>query len=388
MSRAAQIAEQARAHGLRSAAKLLVTPGSRQIRATIERDGQLESLASIGAVVLANACGPCIGQWRRDQDPERAPNTIVTSYNRNFPGRNDGNARTLNFIASPEIVTALALAGRLSFDPRRDTLTGANGCELRLDPPLPAADVPRAGFARDRSSYVAPPEYGSAVPLSIPQDSERLQALAPWSAWDGADLRDLPVLIKTRGKTTTDQISPAGPWLRYRGHLERFSDNLFLGACNAFTGAIGTTLDLHSGERDLPIARVARDYRAHGLRWVAIGDANYGEGSSREHAALSPRLLGGAAVIARSFARIHETNLKKQGLLALTFADPDDYERIREDDRLDLLELADLAPGRPVPCRIRHSDGAWETIALRHSYSAAQLAWFRAGSALNSHRAA
>jgi aconitate hydratase len=375
MSRAADVAEQAKAHGLAAAVPVLVTPGSERIRATIERDGQLRSLREIGATVLANACGPCIGQWRRPAAPGSAPNTILTSYNRNFPGRNDGQAATMSFIASPEIVTALALAGRLSFDPRRDELVGADGERFRLAPPRPAPEVPER-FESGASRYVAPPEDGSKVELRIDPASERLQRLEPWPAWDGQDLLDLPVLVKTQGKTTTDQISPAGPWLRYRGHLDRFSDNLLLGARNAFTGEIGKA-------QGVPIAALAREHRARGLRWVVVGDANYGEGSSREHAALSPRLLGGAAVIARSFARIHETNLKKQGLLALTFRVAADYERIRQGDRLSLVGLAGLAPGRDVECSVRHADGSCETFALAHSFSAAQLDWFRAGSALN-----
>ena len=373
MSRAADVAEQAKAYGVAAAVPFFVTPGSERIRATLERDGQLQSLRDIGATVLASACGPCIGQWRR---PAAAgPNTLVTSYNRNFPGRNDGQAATLSFIASPELTTALALAGRLSFDPRRDELVGAEGERFRLAPPRPAPDLPER-FEPGASRYVAPPEDGTTVELRIEPASERLQPLEPWPAWDGQDLLDMPVLVKTAGKTTTDQISPAGPWLRYRGHLDKFSDNLLLGARNAFTGEIGKA-------RGVPIASVAREYRSRGLRWVVVGDANYGEGSSREHAALSPRLLGGAAVVARSFARIHESNLKKQGLLALTFRDPADYERIREADRLDLVGLASLAPGRDVECVVRHADGGHERLALAHSFSARQLAWFRAGSALN-----
>ncbi|MEQ9608009.1 MAG: aconitate hydratase, partial [Kiloniellaceae bacterium] len=333
MSRAADVAAQAASHGLAAAAPFLVTPGSERVRATIARDGQMQTLASIGGTVLANACGPCIGQWRRSQNATEAPNTIVTSYNRNFPARNDGQPATMNFIASPEIVTALALAGRLSFDPRRDELTGANGRPFKLTPPQPAPEVPPAGFVSDRSAYVAPPADGPGVEIVIAPDSERLQALHPWPTWDGNDFTAMPVLVKAKGKTTTDQISPAGPWLALRGHLDRFSDNMLSGAVNAFTGARGTGLNLLSGGDDESFSAIARQYRADGLKWVVIGDANYGEGSSREHAALSPRLLGGAAVIARSFARIHETNLKKQGLLALTFSDPTDYERVKADDR-------------------------------------------------------
>jgi aconitate hydratase len=350
------------------------------VRATLARDGQLDALAAVGAVVLANACGPCIGQWqRRDGD---APNTIVTSYNRNFPGRNDGRSTTQHFIASPEIVTALAVAGRLSFNPLTDPLVGTGGELFLLTPPRPAPDVPVDGFDPGRSRYVPPPMNGARPELVICATSERLQRLEPWPAWDGHDFLDLPVLVKTRGKTTTDHISPAGPWLRYRGHLDKFSDNLLLGAVNAFTGDVGRATNVLSGAPRQLVAAVARDYRARGLRWVIVGDRNYGEGS-REHAALSPRLLGGAAVIARSFARIHESNLKKQGLLALTFRDPDDYDRIREDDRMSLLELADLVPAKPVACRLTHADGTSETMLLDHSFSASQRGWFRAGSALN-----
>jgi aconitate hydratase len=383
MSRAADVANQARAHGVKAAVPFLVTPGSEQVRATIERDGQLDALAGIGGKVLANACGPCIGQWRRDPQAFAAPNAIVTSYNRNFPRRNDGSPTTMNLIASPEIVTALALAGRLSFNPLTDTLTGADGTPFRLAPPQPAPEVPPASFEPGRTTYVAPPADGRALGLAVDPASERIQLMQPWPAWDGRDFTDLPVLLKTRGKTTTDHISPAGPWLRFRGHLDKFSDNLLNGATNAYTGDVGKTADQLSGEYGLTPAQAARRYRAAGLRWVVIGDFNYGEGSSREHAALSPRLLGGAAVIARSFARIHESNLKKQGLLALTFADPADYERVLADDRLDLVGLAALAPGKPVECRVTHADGRRDTLWLAHSYSAAQLEWFRAGSALN-----
>jgi aconitate hydratase len=383
MSRAGDVARQALARGVRAAVPLLVTPGSEQVRATLERDGQLASLRALGGTVLANACGPCIGQWRRDDATAGVPNTIVTSFNRNFPMRNDGRETTMNLIASPEVVTALALAGRLSFNPLRDSLTGADGQPFRLRPPAPAPEVPPGGFAAGRVRYVAPPEDGAGVELAIDPASERLQRLAPWPAWDGLDLRDLPILMKTRGKTTTDAISAAGRWLRYRGHLERFSENFLMGATNAFTGERGRGANVLTGERGQPIATIARQYRAEGRRWVVVGDHNYGEGSSREHAALSPRLLGGGAVIARSFARIHETNLKKQGLLALTLSDPADYERLREDDLLSLLDLARLTPGRPVECLVRHTDGSAETLFLHHSYAAAQVEWFKRGSALN-----
>ena len=383
MSRAADIAEQARAHGAKAAIPYLVTPGSEQVRATIERDGQLRSLQEIGARVLANACGPCVGQWRRTDVAEETPNVIVTSYNRNFAGRNDGRRSTMNFIASPEIVTALALAGRLDFNPARDRLTGADGEAFVLQPPKAAPEVPAQGFESRREHYTPPPPDGRLVDLAVDPRSERIQLIRPWAAWDGGDFLDMPVLIKTRGKTTTDHISPTGPWLRYRGHLERFSENLLLGATNAATGEVGRARNVITGAPGQPIAAVARDYRSRGLRWVIVGDANYGEGSSREHAALSPRLLGGAAVIARSFARIHESNLKKQGLLALTFASAADYEKVRADDRLSLIGLRTLAAGTPVRCRLAHADGTEEILDLQHSYSERQLAWFRAGSALN-----
>jgi aconitate hydratase len=383
MSRAADVADQIRRKGLRAAVPLLVTPGSEQVRATIERDGQMRSLNDIGATVLANACGPCIGQWRRASTGEAAPNTIVTSYNRNFPRRNDGQPATMNFIASPELVTAFAAAGRLSFNPLTDTLIGADGVAFKLDPPRPAPQVPAENFARGDIAYVAPPIDGTSIALNIDPASERLQRLDPWPAWDGRDFQDMPVLLKATGKTTTDHISPAGPWLRFRGHLDRFSDNMFMGATNAFTGETGLGRNVLSGETHQPFSKIARDYRAHGLRWVAIGDRNYGEGSSREHAALSPRLLGAAAVIARGFARIHESNLKKQGLLALTFQNETDYDRIQEDDRISLTGLAALAAGKPVECRLAHADGTTESLLLAHTFSESQLNWFRAGAALN-----
>ena len=381
MSRSADVAEQAKARGLGSAVPFMVTPGSEQVRATIERDGQMQSLADINATVLANACGPCIGQWRRAG--EGNANTIVTSYNRNFPARNDGQPSTMNLIGSPEIVTALAIGGRLSFNPMTDTLTAADGSEFRLNPPAEAPEVPPSDFDQGRSFYQAPPEDGSDIDLTVSPDSERIQLLEPWPAWDGNDFTDMPALLKAKGKTTTDSISPAGVWLRFRGHLDRFSDNMFMGAINAYTDEAGKGLNVLSGEREQGFSRIARDYKAQGVKWVVIGDSNYGEGSSREHAALSPRLLGGAAVIARSFARIHESNLKKQGLLALTFSDEADYERIREDDRISLTGLNDMAPGKPVECTVSHSDGTSETLQLQHSYSESQLEWFKLGSALN-----
>ena len=383
MSRAADVAEQAKAHGLKTAAPFLVTPGSEQVRATIERDGQMQSLKDINGTVLANACGPCIGQWRRSSDETAVPNTIVTSYNRNFPRRNDGQPTTMNFIGSPEIVTAFALAGRLSFNPITDTLSGADGKPFKLAPPKAAPEVPAKNFDRGRPVYVAPPADGSGITLRVDPKSERLQLMEPWPAWDGHDFNDMPVLLKTKGKTTTDHISPAGSWLRYRGHLDKFSDNMFMGAINAYTGEAGKGKNVLTGQMGQTISAIARDYKARGVKWVVVGDANYGEGSSREHAALSPRLLGGSAVIVRSFARIHESNLKKQGLLALTFQSPGDYDRIREDDRLSLVGLRDMGPAKPVECLVKHADGTSETLRLSHSFSASQLDWFRKGSALN-----
>ena len=383
MSRAADVAEQARAHGLRAASPLMVTPGSEQVRATIERDGQMASLKSIDGVVLANACGPCIGQWKREKLLDGVPNTIVTSYNRNFPRRNDGRSETMNFIGSPEIVVALSLGGRLSFNPLTDTLTDSEGNPFRLEAPGQAPEAPPNGFQSGDSSYVAPPEDGSSIDIVVDPDSERLQLLQPFPEWDGNDYVEVPVLMKVKGKCTTDHISPAGPWLRYRGHLDKFSDNLLMGAANAYTGEAGKGKNLLTGETGRAISKTARHYQKKGLRWVIIGDSNYGEGSSREHAAMSPRLLGGAAVIARSFARIHESNLKKQGLLPFTFRDPGDYDRIHEDDRISLLGLANLSPGEPVTCVVHHSDGATETLELDHSFGAKQVEWFKAGSALN-----
>ena len=383
MSRAADVAEQAAARGLRSAVPFMVTPGSEQVRATIERDGQMDSLHKIESTVLANACGPCIGQWRRARETTTEANTIVTSYNRNFPRRNDGQPTTMNFIASPEIVTAYAIAGSLSFNPMTDELTAPDGEKFMLEPPAVAPEVPEQNFDRGDTNYVAPPEDGSDVVVEVAPDSQRLQIMEPWPAWDGEDFEQVPVLLKVSGKCTTDHISPAGPWLSLRGHLDKFSDNMFMGATNAYTGEAGKTKNLETGEQGGAVSKVARDYKARGLKWVVIGDDNYGEGSSREHAALSPRLLNGAAVISRSFARIHETNLKKQGLLALTFSDPADYDRIQEDDRVSLVGLSELAPGKPVKAILHHSDGLVEELSLNHSFAEEQIQWFHVGSALN-----
>jgi aconitate hydratase len=382
MSRAADIAQQAKAHGMKTPVSLQVTPGSEMIRATIERDGQMKILQDIGANVLANACGPCIGQWSRPELKKGEPNTIVTSYNRNFPGRNDGSRDTMNFIGSPELIIALALGGRLSFNPLTDELTAADGTKFKLHAPGPAPEVPRSGFERTMNVYVAPSSNPDAIEVIIDPNSDRLQKLSPFEPWDGRDFENLPVLAKTKGKTTTDHISPAGAWLMYRGHLDKISDNLLLGAVNAYNGQVGSGKNVMTDQTE-SFPHIARQYKAGGMKWVIIGDSNYGEGSSREHAAMTPRYLNCAAVIARSFARIHETNLKKQGVLALTFANPADYDKILEDDRLSIIGLKDMQAAKPIKCIITHADGRREEIELKHSYNSAQIEWFRAGSALN-----
>jgi aconitate hydratase len=383
MSRAADIAEQAKAKGIRTKIPLQVTPGSELIRATIERDGQMQLLKDIGANVLANACGPCIGQWSRPELKKGEPNTIVTSYNRNFPARNDGRRETMNFISSPEIVIALALGGRISFNPLRDQLTAKDGTTFILKPPKISQEVPQRGFEDVKEVYVQPAEDPDTVDVILMENSERLQRLESFSEWDRQDLQKLPILAKAKGKCTTDHISPAGLWLMYRGHLDKISDNLLLGAVNAYHDQeVGRGKNLLSGQIE-SFPHIAREYKSRGMKWIIIGDSNYGEGSSREHAAMTPRYLGCAAVISRSFARIHETNLKKQGILALTFKDLADYARILEDDRISLNGLKELSAGKPVTCILHHNDGTEEVLSLQHSYSESQLEWFRSGSALN-----
>jgi len=381
MRRAAHIATQALKAGLKAKTPFWVSPGSERVFQTIKREGLVDTFAKIGGTVLANACGPCIGQWKRSDIGADQTNTIVSSFNRNFPGRNDGNAATLSFITSPDMVTALALAGTLDFNPLTDTLTAPNGERVRLTAPE-AEEVPRDGLARTEG-FEAPPADGDSETIEIPENSERLQVLGPFVAWDGKDFVDLPVLVKTKGKTTTDHISPAGPWLRFRGHLDKISDNMFMGAVNAFTGETGKGVNPLTGAAGQPFAKTARELKARGVQWMAVGDENYGEGSSREHAAMSPRYLGGVAVLVRSFARIHETNLKKQGLLPLTFLDPADYEKIEQNDRVTITGLYTLEPGRPVILRIKKPDGREVTIQTRHTMTREQIAWFRAGSALN-----
>lgn len=380
MSRAASVAQQAKAKGLKSKVPLLVTPGSEQIRATIERDGQMDSLKAIGATVLANACGPCIGQWSRPELKKGEPNTIITSFNRNFPGRNDGKRETMNFIGSPELVIALALGGSLSFNPLKDSLDTPSG-KFKLEPPEIAPDVPSSGFKNARDGYVTPSQNPESVDVVIEKDSNRLQRLEPFSQWDGKDFEKLLVLAKTKGKCTTDHISPAGAWLTYRGHLDKISDNLLLGAVNAFNDEVGKGRNTLNNKIE-PFPQIARQYKQNEIRWLIVGGDNYGEGSSREHAAMTPRYLGCAAVIAKSFARIHETNLKKQGILALTFASPQDYDKIEESDRISITGLANLEQNKPVKCIIYHQDRK-EEILLNHSYNKSQIEWFRAGAALN-----
>jgi aconitate hydratase len=385
MRRAAHVAMQGMTAGLRAKTPFLVTPGSERIHQTIKRDGMIDTFDRMGGTVLANACGPCIGQWKRSDVGRDEPNTIVSSFNRNFPGRNDGSPSTLSFLTSPEIVTALAFAGTLDFDPVHDTLTGADGRPFRFTPPE-AEELPTDGFVRGDEGFEAPAADGERVTVEVRADSERLQLLRPFPAWDGRDFADLPILVKTKGKTTTDHISPAGRWLLYRGHLDRISDNMFLGAVNAFSGETGKGHNVLTGQRGVGFAAIARDYTARGVSWVVIGDENYGEGSSREHAAMSPRYLGCKAVLVRSFARIHETNLKKQGVLPLIFVDPGDYERFQEQDRVSVTGLKDLRPGATVTVRIRTPAGAVQTIQARHSMTQEQIGWFKAGSALNAVR--
>ncbi|MGE5679428.1 MAG: aconitate hydratase [Bacillota bacterium] len=382
ITRAASIARQAIDKQLKTNSQYIITPGSELVRSTIERDGQLGTLTEFGGLVLANACGPCIGMWKRMdiQDGER--NTIVTSFNRNFAKRNDGNAKTMAFVASPELVTALAISGKLTFNPLTDELINKNGEKVKLDPPS-GDELPPKGFYAEDRGFIAPAKDGSEQQqVIVDPKSERLQLLEPFKAWDGKDFTDLPVLLKAKGKCTTDHISMAGPWLRFRGHLDNISNNMFIGAINAYTDKPGEVKNVFTGEYK-SVPQVARDYKARGIGWIVVGDENYGEGSSREHAAMEPRFLGGKAIIVKSFARIHETNLKKQGMLPLTFADPADYEKIREDDRLSIIGLTEFAPDRPLKLLIRHSDGSTEECTLLHSFNLGQIEWFKAGSALN-----
>jgi aconitate hydratase A / 2-methylisocitrate dehydratase len=383
MSRASDIAEQAKSKGVKVKIPLQVTPGSEMIRGTIERDGQMKALKDIGANVLANACGPCIGQWNRPELKKGEPNTIVTSYNRNFPGRNDGRRETMNFIGSPEMVIALALGGRLSFNPLTDELIAIDGTKFKLNPPKVAPEIPSNGFSFNQDVYLPPSNEHQNLEVTIDPNSCRLQKLEPFAKWDGNDFEKVPILVKVKGKCTTDHISPAGPWLMYRGHLDKISDNLLLGAVNAFhENQVGKGKNILNREMQL-LAHIAREYKSRKIKWAIIGDGNYGEGSSREHAAMTPRYLGCCVVIARSFARIHETNLKKQGILALTFVNSKDYDKILEDDKLSILDIKNIQEGKYLKCIIYHSDTTEEDILLRHSYNLSQIGWFKAGSALN-----
>ena len=381
LARAASVARQAVAKGIMPKGSLIINPGSEQIRFTAERDGILDDLKSLGAIIMTNACGPCIGQWKRHTDDNERKNAIVTSFNRNFRRRADGNPNTYAFIASPELTVALAIAGRLDFNPATDTLLTKDGSEVMLDEPH--GDVyPAKGFAVEDKGFIAPDDNGGDVEVIINPDSNRLQKLAPFQPWDGNDLCDMPLLIKAQGKCTTDHISMAGPWLKFRGHLQNISDNLLLGAVNAFNGESNKVKDQLTGEY-AAVSAVAKDYKQHSLPSIVVAEDNYGEGSSREHAAMEPRFLNVRVILVKSFARIHETNLKKQGMLALTFADKADYDKIREDDRISITGLKAFAPSSQFTVTLRHADGTEESFLADHTYNETQINWFRAGSALN-----
>ncbi|KAA9339140.1 aconitate hydratase [Hymenobacter busanensis] len=383
ITRAASIAEQAVTKGLTVNAEFTVTPGSELVRYTVQRDGLLDTFAQMGGVVLANACGPCIGQWARHTDDPKRKNSIITSFNRNFAKRNDGNPNTHAFVASPEIVTAFAIAGDLTFNPLKDTLTNKNGEAVMLDEPH-GLEMPPQGYAVEDAGYQAPAEDSSAVQVIVDPNSDRLELLEPFKPWEGTDLLGLRLLIKAQGKCTTDHISMAGPWLKYRGHLDNISNNMLIGAINCFNGEANKVRDfVAQGESYNSVPQVARNYKSMGIGTVVVGDENYGEGSSREHAAMEPRHLGVRAIIVKSFARIHETNLKKQGMLGLTFANKADYDLIEEGDTIDILGLTEFAPGKPLQARLHHADGDTDLIYLNHTYNEGQIEWFKAGSALN-----
>ncbi|MEO8512328.1 MAG: aconitate hydratase [Ignavibacteria bacterium] len=381
MERSASVAKQAMEKGLKVKSEFTITPGSEQIRATIERDGQLEIFEKVGGLVLANACGPCIGQWKRHDVKEGEQNSIITSYNRNFSKRNDGNPATNAFVASPEIVTALAFAGKLTFNPLTDTLKNDKGEDVKLSEPT-GDELPKNGYLKGVNGFVAPAPDGSNVSVEIDPNSKRLQRLFPFVHPDfEKDYKNMHLLLKAKGKCTTDHISMAGPWLKFRGHIDNISNNMFIGALNWFNDKTNHVKNLLTGNYD-EVPNVAREYKANGIPWVVVGEENYGEGSSREHAAMEPRHLGGKAIIVKSFARIHETNLKKQGMLPLTFAEPDDYDKIREDDMID-LDVKGIEPGSQVKMTLKHSDGTTEEITLNHTMNKQQIDWFKVGSALN-----
>jgi aconitate hydratase len=381
ISRAVSLARQVAEKGLKTKAEFTITPGSEQIRYTIDRDGFIKAFDQIGAKVFANACGPCIGMWNRMGADKKEKNTIIHSFNRNFQSRNDGNPNTYAFVASPEIVTALAIAGDLTFNPLTDYLTNERGEKVKLDPPS-GDELPQKGFAVEDAGYQAPAADGSLVQVQVSPDSNRLQLLEPFKAWEGTDLKGLRLLIKAKGKCTTDHISMAGPWLKFRGHLDNISNNLLIGATNYFNGKINAVKNQLNGSYD-EVPKVQRAYKAAGIGSIVVGDENYGEGSSREHAAMEPRHLGVRAILVKSFARIHETNLKKQGMLALTFADKNDYEKIQEDDILDIIGITAFAPGTPLTIVLNHRDGSSEEIKVNHTYNENQIEWFKAGAALN-----
>ncbi|MGV3639240.1 MAG: aconitase family protein, partial [Adhaeribacter sp.] len=369
--------------GLTVNAEFTITPGSEVVRYTVQRDGLLDTFAQMGGVVLANACGPCIGQWARHTDDPKRRNSIITSFNRNFAKRNDGNPNTHAFVASPEIVTAFAIAGDLTFNPLTDTLTNKNGEAVKLDEPQ-GVELPVNGFAVEDAGYVAPAADGSQVQVVVDPKSDRLQLLEGFPIWNGSDYNGLRLLIKAQGKCTTDHISMAGPWLKYRGHLDNISNNMLIGAINAFNGEANSVKNYTvQGNPHMEVPATARAYKAAGIGSIVVGDENYGEGSSREHAAMEPRFLGVKVVLVKSFARIHETNLKKQGMLALTFANKEDYDRILEDDLIDVTGLNTFAPGKPLQVVLHHADGTSHTFEVHHTYNEGQIAWFKAGSALN-----
>ena len=385
LTRSASLAKQAVDKKLKTKSEFTITPGSEQVRYTAERDGILATFDAMGGVVLANACGPCIGQWARHTDDPNRKNSIITSFNRNFAKRNDGNANTHAFVASPEIVTALAIAGDLTFNPLTDELVNEEGKKVRFDEPK-GIELPPLGFDVKDAGYKAPAADGSTVSVVVKPDSERLQLLEPFPSWNGKNITDAVVLIKAKGKCTTDHISMAGPWLRYRGHLDNISNNTLIGATNAFNGEADKVKSQITGEFG-PVPATQRGYKAAGVPSIIVGDQNYGEGSSREHAAMQPRHLGVSAVLVKSFARIHETNLKKQGMLALTFSDETDYDKIQEDDRIDFTDLTSFAPGKPLTLVFKHKGGGSDTVVCNHTYNAQQIEWFKAGGALNIIRA-
>jgi aconitate hydratase len=381
ISRAASLAKQAIDKKLKAKAMYTITPGSEQVRYTIDRDGFIDTFTKIGGNVFANACGPCIGQWQREGSEKGEKNTIIHSFNRNFAKRADGNPNTYAFVASPEIVTALAIAGDLTFNPLTDSLLNEEGKAVKLDPPT-GWELPPRGFDVEDAGYLAPPEDGSNVEVAVKPDSQRLQLLEPFIPWDGKNITGAKLLIKAKGKCTTDHISMAGPWLRFRGHLDNISNNCLIGAVNAFNGESNKVKNQVTGKYG-EVPAIQRHYKADGIPTIVVGDHNYGEGSSREHAAMEPRHLGVKAVLVKSFARIHETNLKKQGMLALTFVDEADYNKIQEDDTINFLNLDQFSPGKPIEIELIHSDGSKEVILVNHSYNVQQIGWFRAGSALN-----